>query len=44
MTRPKRYPYSKTQWEEVVTIFHSGECSNYFKIITLKNKITGEVK
>lgn len=42
MARPKRYPYSKSQWEKVVTVFHSKDCLNYFRVVTLKNKITGE--
>lgn len=42
MARPQKYPYSKSQWEEVITEVHSWGCSNYFKIITLKNRITGE--
>nr|DAN37105.1 MAG TPA: hypothetical protein [Caudoviricetes sp.]DAX90012.1 MAG TPA: hypothetical protein [Caudoviricetes sp.] len=44
MTRPKNYPYSRPQWEKVVTEVHSWGCSNYFKIVTLKNRITGEEK
>ncbi|RSI79990.1 hypothetical protein D8852_07275 [Streptococcus mitis] len=42
--RPKNYPYSRHQWEKVVTVVHSRVCSNYFKIVTLKNRITGEEK
>ena len=44
MTRPENYPYSKPQWVKAVTVVHSRVCSNYFKIVTLKNRITGEEK
>ena len=49
MTRPKNYPYSRPQWGKVVTEVHGWGCSNYFKIVTLKNRIiknriTGEEK
>ena len=41
MTRPNRYPYSKSQWEETTTVYSFGE-GEYLKFRKIKNKFTGE--
>lgn len=43
MTRPNRYPYTRSQWEEEFTLVYSGE-SCCFKIRVERNRITNEVK
>ena len=43
MTRPNRYPYTKSQWEEEITLAYSGEGS-CFKFRVERNRITNEVK
>lgn len=43
MTRPNRYPYTKSQWEEEITLVYSGEGS-CFKFRVERNRITNEVK
>ena len=44
MTRPNRYPYTRSQWkEETVTYYINTDeiyCTSHF----LKNKLTGEIK
>lgn len=43
MTRPNRYPYTKSQWEEETTLVcFSDETS--FKLRVERNRITNEVK
>lgn len=41
--RPNRYPYTKSQWEEEVTLVCSGD-DTLLKIRVECNRITGEVK
>jgi hypothetical protein len=43
MTRLKRYPYTRSQWEEETTLVHLGN-NTYFKLRTERNRITSEVK
>ena len=43
MTRPNRYPYTKSQWEEEITIVRTGD-NGCFKIRALENQVTGERK
>lgn len=42
MTRPNRYPYTKSQWEEEVTLVCFGD--DRLELRTERNRITGEVK
>lgn len=42
MTRPNRYPYTKGQWEEEITLVYCG--NDHLKLRTEHNRITGEVK
>ena len=37
MTRPNRYPYTKSQWEEVAT-------DEKIRFTNFKNRLTGETK
>ena len=39
--RPNRYPYTRRQWEEEITVFHTSN-NDCFKLRVLKNQITGE--
>lgn len=41
--RPNRYPYTKSQWEEEITLLRSYEGS-CFKFRVERNRITNEVK
>jgi len=41
--RPNRYPYTKSQWEEEVTLICLGD-EDYLKIRNKRNRITGETK
>ena len=43
MKRPKRYPYTKSQWEEETTLVCFGDDS-HLELKVLKNRITSEVK
>lgn len=43
MTRPNRYPYTKSQWEEEITLVCYGD-SSHLKMRNERNRITGEVK
>ena len=43
MTRPNRYPYTKNQWKEEITLVCFGD-EDYFEIKTERNQVTGEVK
>ena len=40
MSRPRRYPYSKSQWEEETTLVFLGD--KYLKLKLERNKITKE--
>ena len=43
--RPKRYPYSKPQWEtEVSNVYADGYPEPYATFVTHTNRLTGEVK
>ncbi|MCW0978861.1 hypothetical protein OJ590_08820 [Streptococcus anginosus] len=44
MTRPKRYPYSRNQWEKVVSKFYAFNGVEYARFVKLENRITGEVR
>lgn len=44
MTRPKRYPYSKNQWEETTSKLYTWDSVLYTELVSFKNRITGEVK
>lgn len=43
MIRPNRYPYTKNQWEEEITLvcFDDGD---HLEMRNERNRITGEVK
>lgn len=42
MSRPKRYPYTRSQWTvEVSTLSYDNRC---FKLRVEKNEVTGGVK
>ena len=41
MTRPNRYPYTKNQWEEEITLVYFGNDSR-LKLKVERNKITKE--
>ena len=43
MTRPNRYPYTRSQWGEEITITHMGD-NRTFKLIVERNEITGETR
>ena len=43
MTRPNRYPYTRSQWEEVITLIHVSN-NTRFKLRAERNRITNEVK
>ena len=42
MKRPKRYPYTKNQWEEETTVVQTFDDKQYLLIKTLENRFTGE--
>lgn len=43
MTRPKRYPYTKSQWEySCVKLYEDGGQEPYCVFWNKKNRITGE--
>ena len=43
--RPKRYPYTKPQWEkEYVNVYCGSSNEPYATFVIYVNKITGEVK
>ena len=42
MTRPNRYPYTKNQWEEEITLVYFGD--DHLELRAERNKITGEVR
>lgn len=39
-----KIPYSKNQWEKVVSKFYAFNGVDYARFVKLKNRITGEVK
>lgn len=43
MTRPNRYPYTRSQWAEEITIVSTSD-NGCFKIRILENQVTGERK
>lgn len=43
MTRPNRYPYTKSQWEEETTLVFSGDDIR-LELKTKRNRVTGEAK
>ena len=43
MTRPNRYPYTKSQLEEEITIVHMSD-NTTFKLRVERNQVTGETR
>lgn len=43
MTRPNKYPYTKSQWEEETTLVCCGDGTS-FKFRVKRNRFTGETK
>ena len=43
MKRPNRYPYTKNQWGEEITIVHMSD-NRSFKLRVGRNQVTGENK
>lgn len=43
MSRPRRYPYTRSQWEEEITLVSFGNGTN-FKLRVERNRVTGETK
>ena len=41
--RPNRYPYTKNQWEEEITLVCFGD-DGHLEMRNVRNRITGEVK
>ena len=41
MKRPNRYPYTRSQWGEEITVLHTSD-NGCFKFRVLENQITGE--
>lgn len=44
MTRPNRYPYTKSQWEEETADYYTYADGIYFTSHILKNRLTREIK
>ena len=42
MTRPNRYPYTKSQWKETTTAVYSYNNGEYELFRGVENKFTGE--
>lgn len=42
MSRPNRYPYTRSQWEETTTAVYSYGDEEYVMFRLLENKFTGE--
>lgn len=42
MTRPNRYPYTKSQWEEETTLVYFGDGTD-IKTVIESNRITGVI-
>lgn len=43
MNRLRRYPYTRSQWEEETTLVHFGDGTS-FKLRVERNRVTGETK
>lgn len=43
MKRPNRYPYTRSQWGEEITIAHMSD-DRTFKIRVERNEVTGETR
>ena len=43
MTRPNRYPYTRSQWGEEITILRTSD-NDCFKSRVERNQVTGESK
>nr|DAP06308.1 MAG TPA: hypothetical protein [Caudoviricetes sp.] len=43
MKRPSRYPYTRSQWTEEITIVSTGD-NGCFKLRVLENQVVGERK
>lgn len=43
MKRPNRYPYTKNQWEEEITLVCFGDDS-HLKMKVERNRVTGETR
>lgn len=41
MHRPRRYPYTKSQWDKEVSLVHTSD-NRCFKLVTEHNNVTGE--
>lgn len=44
MTRPNRYPYTRSQWVEETYNFYSFDGGVYLTQHILENRLTGEIK
>nr|DAY27732.1 MAG TPA: hypothetical protein [Caudoviricetes sp.] len=44
MTRPNRYPYTKSQWEEETADYYTYADGIYFTSHFFKNRLTREIK
>lgn len=44
MTRPNRYPYTRSQWIEETVDYYTYEDGIYFTSHISKNRLTGEIK
>lgn len=42
--RPKKYPYTRSQWTEKTVDYFTYEDSIYFTERILENRLTGEIK
>lgn len=43
MKRPNRYPYTRSQWGEEITIAHMSD-NRIFKLRVERNEVTGETR
>lgn len=43
MSRPRRYPYTRSQWEEETTLVCFGDNTS-LKLRAKRNRVTGETK
>lgn len=44
MTRPNRYPYTRSQWGEEIADYYTYADDICFTSHILKNRLTGEIK
>lgn len=44
MTRPNRYPYTKSQWEEETVTYYTNTDEIYFTSRFFKNRLTGKIE